>query len=171
MLQLPTFWVGAEVEELGKAQRRERVLPDAPAVRAPLREDELPLVVAQGHQRASRRTVRSDWSPTPAPRATCRRCPSKSPSLPLSEGKKQIPPTPLLQRGELVQRPSARFTLLDTGGSWYGAALPDSPSLTKRGQGRFPEIPLDPPLVKGERTPLLPRPFDPAQGEYQIGEV
>jgi len=32
--------------------------------------------------------------------------------------------------------------------------------LTKRGLGRFSEIPLDPPLVKGERTPLLGRPFD-----------
>ena len=45
------------------------------------------------------------------------------------------------------------------------------PSLKKRGQGRFREIPRAPPFLKGERTPLLARPFDPAQGEYQMGEV
>src|SRR3972149_26773 len=60
------------------------------------------------------------------------------------------------QRGELVRRNSVRCTLFDTGGSGYGAPLPVSPSLPKRGWGRFPEIPLAPPFLKGETLPPFP---------------
>ena len=45
-------WVGAQVEQLGEAQRHERILPDIQTMRSLLGEDELPLVVAQRHQRA-----------------------------------------------------------------------------------------------------------------------
>ena len=44
--------IGAQVEELGQAQRHERLLPDIEAVGALLGEDDLPVVVAQRHQRA-----------------------------------------------------------------------------------------------------------------------
>ena len=44
--------VGAQVEDLRQTQRHERLLPDVEAVRALLGEDDLPLVVAQRHQRA-----------------------------------------------------------------------------------------------------------------------
>ncbi len=44
--------IGAEVEEPGEAQGHKRLLPDIEAVGALLGEDDLPLVVAQSHQRA-----------------------------------------------------------------------------------------------------------------------
>ncbi len=44
--------IGTQVEELWKAQCYERILPDIEAVCSLLGEDQLPLVVAQCHQRA-----------------------------------------------------------------------------------------------------------------------